>query len=1299
MRNITKFLMLVVLCLVGMQGNAQNVTVRPDNGSMIATRKTGGGDTFFNWGGFSTWKHNQLALTMTTGDSDNNLTNSSNQLTASGQLANHANDIFATGGTGTKYIQLGKGRDMNTYLTIALPKGYRITGYTITFHRISQPNGASGTIYNYDRYVSFGETNNSFTYRTTTNSTTQNLTSYRGLIPQNDATQYTISRTSQTETDMGNVLYFKLGTQNRNGTATTVDYRAFIQFDHIEFYFTAEADYAPVTPTTSVTNRSAVDISFTTSKMNYGTLTSQTDGGSARISYNGTISDLNANLTLYEDGSVTSVSDNGFDGIGGNVVDYKAGSISSAGNFFKLESSKHGNLTGEGEAIYYIETPIWVTSGTGTNAHRDPIGYRIVGATFDYAAGTDHTYYPATFKIEIETTGHGPDEDGLYAMNYYNGRYTWDPKFHTVWRIDEDGYIFYGTSSLMYYLAVGTDGAINVVTEKPTADAGTFEVVDNQIRRKNHIEEYFGWNEVVNMINVDGTLVEETYVDEDGKTWTRVTRYPVIVTSENNRATYNELTPAGGGTTGRYTLRIYDPTGTKVIAEKVVEGTGGSIDVSEYTDIPYNNDAIKIGILGTGLINGHLTLQALDPYIDHIDIVCQEYGTSNGGKLTQQFNATDFSVRGGKFTFYVPEDFTFPAQFTFENLYSKYGDETYYNETSSNNHARYYFLGSTYSGYENNDVYARYNNTAHRDADYTTKVACLQPGNIPYTFNNAATVGTSGGNYVENPFSVDLYEDAGGVFQNFIFYQNEMTAGTTKTAYLFTCDETRYNIAPTTAIQHVYYAYYEMTIDMKKQTYTPQLAWEKVYNETFYGDNKTDAMFGLKITTTPVTDDQGTHSGYVTVSQIKDYINGRAASGTQGQPGYVEEIPTALTGGDNAPSSLSQILYIDGSNLMNIVENQKNNVTHQLSELKTGLATNALIYLPYGSSNHDDNFAYNTIAQYAQTPIFRAANNIVLTDKNPFYSKYDILVDAAKYAKYSRQITTDDYGKVNNATLILPFEINLTNGVHTNETTDACSFSLNTMVNGQTITQNTQSPSYVIPNVQFSSIGGESSEANKPYVVEVKTAASGSDNSNYSFVATQYGATIVKTPTQSATSTLGQQFYIGETAGGTYKYTGIKDGKPYTVTYTNTAQGNYSGVKYDREATNGENVFYFAANQFINLHTLKADERYLLVYPFRSVYTYTGGATGEGQLNYFNVIFEEENGETDAIAEMPKHVDLAVRSGKGYLSMTSAIDQTVNVRSLNGMSVGELNMRAGDSQSINLPAGIYLVNNVKIIVK
>ncbi|MBP5277811.1 MAG: hypothetical protein J6Z18_04900, partial [Prevotella sp.] len=354
MRKAKLFMMLALLVMGVSNSFAQNVTVHPGNGSTLAAKKTGGGDTFFNWGGFATWKHEQLSLTMTTGDDDNNLNNGNNPLTASGQLANPANDIFAS--ADSTCLQIGKGNGMDTYLTICLPKGYRFTGYTITFHRISQPNGATGSVDNYNGGISFGETNNTFTYTSTTNTSDNNITTYRGGINQNNTTQYTIGRTSQSATDMENVLYFKLSNGSTNG-------RCFIQLDHMELYFTAEHNYTPLIPAPNVTEKSAVDISFTTSKIDYGSLTSKSDGGAARISYNGTTHDLNANLTLYEDGSVKSVTDNGYDGTPGYVVDYKDGSISSEGDYFRLDPSKHGKMKGD-TAIYYLESPIWATRGT-----------------------------------------------------------------------------------------------------------------------------------------------------------------------------------------------------------------------------------------------------------------------------------------------------------------------------------------------------------------------------------------------------------------------------------------------------------------------------------------------------------------------------------------------------------------------------------------------------------------------------------------------------------------------------------------------------------------------------------------------------------------------------------------------------------------------------------------------------------------------------------------------------------------------------------------------------------------------
>ncbi len=1260
MKKAKLFMMLALLVMGVSNVFAQNVTVHPGNGSMLPAAKQGGNqDTFYGWNGFATWKHEQLSLTITTGDSDNN-----SEADEDGQLARPANDIFES--ADKKSLQLGKGVGMTTYLTIALPKGYRFTGYTITFKRINQVNGMpnSETSNNSNASMTFGETNNTFEL-TNVNGTYQSMAySSNGNYSQN-----TISRTSQTDTDMQNVLYFRFGRTN-----TGSNDRAFIQLDHVEFYFTAENNYTPLIPAPNVTEQSAVDIPFTTSKMDYGTL-SRTDavgnpvtGNNGRISYNGTIHDLNANLILYEDGSIKSVTaaQNDFDGTAGYMVDYKSGSISQAGDYFKLDASKHGKLTANNEAIYYIESPIWATNKASTNAHKNPIGYRIIGADFDYTGG--NVKFPAVFKIQYESTGHSADQNGTYGLNFYNNSLAYNWNYQTEWRIDDDGYIYVGNT----YLRVTTSTYwgttyYTLTTTTNKSQATPFEITSsNQIRMKNNTSRYIGWSESGSGSNIS--------------------RSAAIVTN-SNRATYTELSHAFSENIGQYTFNIYDKTGTKVEKTVTVNGTSGTLSIDGL-----NNDAVKIGVIGKGIIKGHIIMQALDPYIDRLDIVCQEQG-GNGGKLTQQFNSTDFSVRGGKFTFYVPEDFRAPAKFTFENLYSQYGDNTYYNETSSTDHARYFFVGSTY-GDSNANVYNR-----SESAEYTTKIACLKPGDKKFTFNNAATVTGSGGEFMESPFSKALYASkVNGSFNDFLFTQDEMNGGTTKTAYLFTCDETRYNIAPTTATQHVYYAYYEMTIDMHKKDYRPIFSWDPIYDETFYAaDNsniKRDSKWGLTITTQQVTDDQGTHSGYLTVSKILDVIqNGLPATAAQGTTPAQPAVQGLDATGANAPKTMDQILYIDGSNLMSIVENQTVSGTgesatytsHKMSELIKDLGKNALIYLPYGSKPSSDNFAYNTIADYSKTPSFRGANDIVITDRYPFYAPFDIQVDGAKMAKYERTLTNQAlYGDNDqHLTIVLPFEINVDDeGVHTNEDTEGSPFTLATMNETNSLSKNPDDKIDYYADGYFTKIT-EKSEPNKPYVVTMQGTAGES-----AFKVHVKGSLVKATPDNTG-------ILAGESATG--KYTA--DNK--TTNYSFTHKGTYTGKEIANASTATETVFYFANNYFLDSKTLSTGKS-LKMLPFRSYYDYTGSGTGAGaKMTRFRIVFgeNEENNNTNGISGVQRDADLAVIPGKGTITLMAKADKDVTIHAVSGITVDKCNLKAGDTRVVNVPAGVYVINGVKMIVK
>ena len=1270
MKKAKLFMMLALLVMGVSNVFAQNVTVHPGNGNLLPARKSSGGDVFFRWGGSATWKHEQLSLTITTGDTDNNSGTDTN-----GQLANPANDIFES--ADGKCLQIGKGgingNGMDTYITMCLPNGYRFRGYRIVFHRIDKPDGDNvSDVRETPLDISFGETDKNFNY-TYVNDT------YQGDITQGSTTKYTLERHSN---DMSNLLYFRLS----NGVNTG---RAFIQLDEVELYFTAENNYTPLIPVPNVNGVGAVNIPFTTNKMDYGNLFEQEDANRKRICYNGTIHDMNANMILYEANSIKEVEDNGYDGTAGYMVDFeKSGSISSEGDYFKigptnyngsLEKIKIDGVEKEA-AIYFIESPIWATSAASETAHKNPIGYRITGASFDLKGVGDAT--PATFRIQ-----HVGSDGKTYGLNQYEETYLQFNErldYQTIWRIDGDGYIYFGTGSSTRYLCLITSGGyatpyFQVTSTKPNEYVGTFEIVENenngtkQIRLKNYTDYYIGFYEY------EGNNGTQSYA---------------YLTTDDDRAFYTEVSPAGTTTVDKYTFVIFDKTGTKVEKKVEVDGTNETLSIDGL-----NNDAVKIGVIGTGYVAGHITMQALAPYIDHLNIVCQEK-SGNGGRLTQQFNATDFSVRGGKFTFYAPTDFKGDYKFSFENLYSLYGDNTYYNETSSTNHSRYSFVWSPYY----KSIAQGTKNVYDTDPDhpYTDKIYTEKRGTRKHLFNNAETVTTKGGEFEEYPFNPDLYkEKVDGEFEDFIFTEDDVKNKTTKTAYLFTCDETRYNIAPTTATQHTFYAYYEMTIDMQLKKYDPVLTWEKLYDNTFYVDEnretKTDSKWGLKVTTKETVDDNGRHSGYLTVSQIVKAINDRDGGNT-------------VEGG---PESSDQILYIDASDLMYVVENQTPSTTvngeevtvtyttHSLNELMSapdsekGLDKNALIYLPYGSQATYDNFAYNTVAKYNETPNFHGTSNIVITDRYPFFAPYDIQVDAAKLLKYDRLLTpAEGYDNVVNATVMLPFTIGVTKGVHDPKANDASltkasPFTISTMNEDAALAK---VKSYNYGTVDTEGVGYfkalddtvKNSKANYPYVVTIDNVQDG----DYNFHVRQKGARVVATPPSANDNSTANGIFTGTPSNGSV------DGTDYTLTPTAT----YMGRIIDKAKSVEPAVFYFSKDLFLTTRTM-TDKQSLKIYPFRSFYEYPAPATAK--MTSFRIVFGEndEMGGTNGIDEIQRDADLAVIPGSRSITLMARADKNVTIHAVNGQTVDKCNLRAGETRTVSVPAGVYVINGVKMVVK
>lgn len=1215
MRNFTKLLTLFVLCLIGMQGYAQNVTIRANNGSMIASVPDGNyTDPFYASGGFATWQHEQLSMVLTASDMT--------RLTSSNQLDNPANNLYSDG----THIQIAKGRDTYRvcYVSLSLPKGYRFTKYTIVFSKPNELtktlNGNSTTFNSSNTASRFGETNSSFEYIGT---------AYRKDVARGGAAQ-TITRTAD---DMSNVLYFRF--QNTNANV-----REIITLESAEFEFTAEADYAPLTTPGTASRVSAIDIPFQTSKVDYGTITSRNYGGATRVSYSSAnVKDLQANFTLYEAEAVKDGTD--FDGTSGNVVDYKKGSISVENGYYRI-GAEDASKPGTTEHVYYIETPSYVL--LSDNVTKNPVGYRIVGAKIDYKYGstkiygTEHSEHDAFYISQ-----------GSYYLNSTGGATT-STNNRALWFIDDEGYIRTGANGTIYLSNYNsqTGGSGYAGTTQNKEDAVKFSISN---------EGYIYYTENgTNYWMRRTTSWGTSYFRFQNNTGNRATR---TLTGGTIKVDIDD--DVMGSTTQPYTLKVYDKTGTSAQTVNVSSSNAsGSVYVAGM-----NNDAIKIGVIGTGLIQGTLTLQALDPYLDRMKVVCSDPEVEPDLHISQNFTASDFSVNGGKFYFYLPTECDeHDVTISFEDLSSKYLDETYTGGSSDNN-SRINFVQSLHYqafGTTTNNIYS---NTAEAANAQLERQKVSVVGTEKFKFNNAADLSSGNGILTEYPFTLANYAAAPneGTFSTMTFTVSSEDQDLTR--YVFTTDETRYNIAPTTAIQHRAYAFYEMEVHVQSSTYDPKVEFVKVYENTDYDNSEdggsidqNDAFYGAVVT----IDDQ-VDEGYASIGAIYNAINDA-----------IEE-----ANGVDAPTSPKQLLYLDFSELAGVL--QTTTGTHQtIGDLIDTYAKNCLFFLPVGSSAPNNNVAYKT-----QSKTFEAANNIVLTDKQPFFSPYDIYVRSTNYATYTRKITRPENGVVTKATLIMPFALSIANGVHTNADGKS-SFSLNTMKDGQNFSQAPSSVDH--PSAKFEKISGEWSEANKPYTVEVLTCEEEGDD--LSFVVTQNAAHIVATPKE--TSGLGKIALLGETASGQYT-----NKNKVTTSYTCTNQGSFAGITYDRAKS--ENVFYFASNMFLNLHTLNPSKQYMYNYPFRAAYIYPDGGTGSNLLRFFDIDFQGTLGDTDAIAEMPQQADLAVRTGNGYISMTSTIDQTVSVRSLNGTTVGELNMRAGDSKSINLPSGIYVVNNVKIIVK
>lgn len=1177
--------LLFLLCLYG-HTQAQNVTISPKTGKLMAAL-TEDHEVGFQNGWSSLWRHDQLPLSLTVADYPD--------LTPSGELKRPAGNIAIEN---NELVLLG-GMTRNLYMEVSLPKGYRITGYTLVMK-----NNLNGKTV---RGMKLGkvtkkmyETNKDFDLGSPKTASEQ-------IGKYNEETkEYTIKRTSMTKDDMGNQLYFCLDKGNANAYFG-------VTIKHFELHFTAEGDFtehvAPVSVSDIQSPVSYYEMPFTTSKLDIGPIKPNSKNGSKTYySYNyKNVADLTANMIIYQQAAVNAQKE---------AADVAASKHISA---FVMDNKTHFGL---GNDTYFVETP---TTATTTHGDNLLLGYRIVGAKFNCAYAKDRKY--SEFKIHYKK---------FWGSTYYlteTGGTSTNAAQAAKWFIDDTGYMRIGNT----YLQVDNSGAISVTPNKKMASV---------IRRDG-----------------DNIICGNKYLRlGSGK--------KLEFGSQNSAASAEEtgtnITISKGAP---YTLKIYDKTGKNVVQKIDIKNAN---DAGSYKLTDLNNDAVKFevsGLTGTdkqAVVSVDVTMQALNPFIHSIDIVCHDWADAH--PMTQTFTANDFSVRGGKFTFYVPEDFSVkegqqqPCKFTFENLYSLYGDKTYYagTEKQKDGNARYVFIQSPYD----QNFKGLYDAAYDPNADYKQKIKALVSGTKAFRFNNADELGNNSTSpdikyFNEFPFSKKAYSGE--------FKELSLMKDGSEVRYLFTADETRYNISPATATEHRSHAFYVMDIQLVLKQYKPKFTWVPIYTSTCYEENGKDVekpQYGLKLGTTEMG--ESGKMGYLTVDQINKILlndNEILGSGSTPRPAEIK--------------SPEQVLYVDASDLMTVVYRKATieGGKDDLDQAMSLLGKNALFYLPENLAPAKNNFATKT-----GTGEFRACKDIVITDKKPFYAPYNIRVDAAQTATYTREITVPKNGKATFASVMLPFTLSINNdGVHTNED-GSCKFRLSKMNENSCITlsQNEASkPNNYKAKAKFIPLTGTSTKANTPYMVEVLSAPT---SDKISFIATQKGSDVV------ASTSMANDTYLfkGEAAKG-------KIGQ-YDVNFTN--YGSYSGKKLNKN----RKIFYFSGNMYLCSKNLDAGFPWLYVYPFRAFYEYTGGADAK-DLSGMSVIYDDSQDEATGIANLQPRPNLAVQAGNGTITFAATVDSKVNIYTVTGTLASSVNVKAGSTETINVPAGMYVINGVKVIVK
>ena len=1005
-----------------------------------------------------------------------------------------------------------------------------------------------------------------------------------------------LQRTSLNSTDMGNILYFY---QEHTDGMARVKVTSFV----VTFECTDKFNESLHTGVTELANPvSCIALPFQTNRTDLGKIERSTQGyTSYKYNYQN-VKDLSADFLLYDLAGV----------VGGTAVAGTAGDGAISSVYY------NGQLTFVGlkNNTYWLETP---TDAITQNGTRTPVGYRIVGARLLYANNAHSIGFQKGDNIYI-TDGNGKYMNS--ALKFTNTK--------VEWTYGADGKVSTKSGYTTYYL-------------RHYNSTLTTTIYSNRASVYNTKGLYLFYGSGANAYIISHDASGKAVYDKDYK----------------NNAVVVNANPTTGTSTG-FTIKLFDKTGERVAHQAQVDANHAE---GELLLTKINNDAIKLQIEGLeegqeAFVCFQVQLEALNPYIDKMDITCTQ--PSGEQALKKQYLADDFTIgTDGKVDFGVPTNFgTIGLRFAFDGLHSKSADETY-PAGQVGKYSRYHFVKSDYYNLIDENLQAHRSEAA--DYDYTKKVRVEVAGDKAFYCNNsdkfkAGTTGSGTFYYEEYRYTNAAYNTQGGQWKEMVANSGDNYVK----RYLVVCDETRYNIAPTTTPRHAIYAYYSTDLKLTTVDYTPEITYTKVYDDAVIptGPDKNyyvGATLRLRDETGSLLP-EGT--GYAFTKQIIDQINADIAAHKA-----------------NAPVDADHILYFDASKVNSLLFSSNNAPWGQLEDLKRKLGMNALIFLPTGVTDNHDNVASKSLSG----DDFIAENNIVLEDQWPFFSPYDIRINAANEVSYKRFVANNNDTK-KWVSIVMPFTvaINAETGQYTNED-DKCDFTFYKMNATNAFSKPNPSGELIFTDIygHFSPCTGVSTtQPNDAYIVRIDRAEMTEKDAKLMFILRQRGSTIVKTPK-------------GRTIQGADS-SGSVDGQNVVL----TPQATFSGAEVDK--TPG--IFYFNKDKFVSSLALEMSNT-VKVLPFRSYYDCTG--TGTRNIRYINISLEPNNDPTDIqeVTTDATNAGFVFSSQAGQLTIKATKDLRASVRNVSGQTIDVKALKAGESHSVKLPSGIYVVNGTKVMVR